>query len=236
MSNAKKKPKQQTSPKTSPKKSVLASPQVIIPIAVILCCIIALAVFFAGSSDKDSDSDVSNTGESAYELDSSLTYYADIEIKDYGTITVKLDQESAPISTANFVKLAESGFYDGLTFHRIIENFMMQGGAPKSDGSSGTPAKIVGEFPNNGYDNQLSHTRGAISMARAKDYNSGSSQFFIVHEDSTYLDGDYAVFGYVTEGIEVVDQVCESAQPTDGNGTIAADQQPIMTSVKIRTE
>lgn len=195
----------------------------------------------ATSSDDtetdDTSSDKSETETYTPEaLDENLTYYADIEIADYGTITVKLDQASAPISAANFVELAESGFYDGLTFHRIIEDFMMQGGDPNGNGTGGSDNNIVGEFTDNGYDNELSHTRGAISMARSTDYNSASSQFFIVHEDSTHLDGQYAVFGYVTEGMDVVDKVCESAEPTDGKGTIEADAQPVITSIKIRTE
>ena len=148
-----------------------------------------------------------------------------------------MDQASAPITTANFVSLAESGFYDGLTFHRIIEGFMMQGGNPEGNGTGGSDETIVGEFAANGYDNTLSHTRDAISMARSSDYDSASSQFFIVHEDSSAsLDGQYAVFGYVTEGIEVVDAVCEAAEPTDGNGTIDAEAQPVITSITIRTE
>lgn len=169
-------------------------------------------------------------------LDESLTYFADIEIKDYGTITVQLDQKSAPVTCANFVELAESGFYDGLTFHRIMAGFMMQGGDPQGDGFGGSENKIYGEFSSNGHENTLSHVRGVISMARANEPNSASSQFFICHADSTFLDGDYAAFGYVTEGIEVVDAVCEAAQPTDSNGTIPADAQPVMTSVKIRTK
>ena len=169
-------------------------------------------------------------------LDEAKTYFADIEIEGYGKITVQLDQTAAPVTAANFVELAESGFYDGLTFHRIIADFMMQGGDPDGNGTGGSENNIVGEFSSNGYDNELSHTRGAISMARSNDPNSASSQFFICHADSTYLDGDYAVFGYVTEGMDVVDAVCEAAQPTDGNGTIAAEDQPVMTSVKIRTE
>ena len=185
---------------------------------------------------EDSEADVSGENETTV-LDTSLIYYADIEIQDYGTITVELDQESAPITTANFVSLAESGFYDGLTFHRIIEGFMMQGGDPNGDGTGGSDETIVGEFTDNGYDNDLSHTRGAISMARSSDYDSASSQFFIVHEDSSAsLDGQYAVFGYVTEGMDVVDAVCEAAEPTDGNGSIATDAQPVITSVTIRTE
>ena len=170
-------------------------------------------------------------------LDANLTYYADIEIADYGKITVKLDQEAAPRTAANFVELAESGFYDGLTFHRIIEGFMMQGGDPKADGTGNSGKTIRGEFKNNGFDNPLSHTRGAISMARGEEYNSASCQFFIVHEDSTAsLDGKYACFGYVTEGIEVVDEICTTAQPTDGNGKISREQQPVITKITIRTE
>lgn len=158
----------------------------------------------------------------------------DIEIANYGTITVALDATAAPITVENFVTLVESGFYDGLTFHRIIEGFMMQGGDPLGTGTGGSENKIKGEFASNGVDNQLSHTRGAISMARSRDKNSASSQFFIVHQDSTYLDGEYAVFGYVTEGIEIVDKVCADAVPTDRNGTIPAEQQPVISSIKVR--
>lgn len=161
------------------------------------------------------------------------THYASIDIQDYGTIKVALDANTAPKTVANFVSLAESGFYDGLTFHRIIENFMMQGGDPNADNTGGSGENVVGEFAQNGIKNPLSHVRGAISMARGTDNDSGSSQFFIVHQDSTYLDGEYAAFGYVTEGIEVVDAVCESAEPTDGNGTIEAAAQPIINSIII---
>lgn len=160
----------------------------------------------------------------------SKTVYADIEIEGYGTITVELDADAAPKTVDNFISLAESGFYDGLTFHRIMEGFMMQGGAPKSGNA---PATIPGEFAANGYDNPLSHTRGAISMARAKDPNSASSQFFIVHQDSTFLDGNYAAFGYVTSGIEIVDQICTEAVPLDNNGKIAEDAQPVIVSITI---
>ena len=160
-------------------------------------------------------------------------YYAEIDIEGYGVITVGLDEDAAPLSVDNFVALAESGFYDGLTFHRIMEGFMMQGGDPKGNGSGGTEP-ITGEFSANGIDNPLPHVRGAISMARAQDMNSGSCQFFIVHADSSFLDGQYACFGYVTEGIEVVDAVCGTAAPIDNNGTIPADQQPVINSITIR--
>lgn len=160
--------------------------------------------------------------------------YVDIEIEGYGTISLELDGTSAPITVENFVKLAESGFYDGLTFHRIMEGFMMQGGDPNGNGTGGSDETIVGEFAQNGYENNLSHTRGAISMARSMAYDSASSQFFIVHEDSTFLDGSYAVFGYVTEGIEIVDQICEEAMPTDDNGSIPAEEQPVIKTITIR--
>ena len=160
------------------------------------------------------------------------TYYADIVIKDYGTITVKLDQSAAPVTVENFVKLARQGYYNGLTFHRIIEGFMMQGGAPT--GNKKQADSIVGEFSTNGYENPLKHTRGAISMARTNNPNSASSQFFIVHKDYPSLDGKYACFGYVTEGIEIVDRICEESQPTDGNGSIAEAQQPVIETINIR--
>lgn len=174
--------------------------------------------------------------ENAKEKDESVRadYYAEISIEDYGTITIALDREAAPQTVENFVSLAESGFYNGLTFHRIMEGFMMQGGDPSGDGTGGSEQTIPGEFTENGYENPLSHTRGAVSMARSNEYDSASSQFFIVHQDSTFLDGQYAVFGYVTEGMDVVDAVCTKAEPTDGNGTIPADQQPVITSVEIR--
>ncbi len=163
------------------------------------------------------------------------THYADIDIKDHGTITVALDSMTAPETVTNFLMLADSGFYDGLTFHRIMEGFMMQGGDPKGDGTGGSDKEITGEFASNGIENPLSHVRGAISMARSNNPNSGSSQFFIVHEDSTFLDGNYAAFGYVTEGMDIVDKICTEAAPTDDNGTIPADKQPIINTITVRT-
>ncbi len=156
-----------------------------------------------------------------------------IDIKDYGMITIELDPEAAPITVANFKKLVNEGFYDGLTFHRIIKDFMMQGGDPLGNGTGGSEEEIKGEFSSNGVDNPLSHTRGAVSMARSMMPDSASSQFFIVHKDSIYLDGNYAVFGYVTEGMDVVDKVCNTAKPTDGNGSISASEQPVITSIKL---
>lgn len=166
--------------------------------------------------------------------DLSPTHYATIDIQDYGTVKVALDAAYATKTVANFVKLAEEGFYNGLTFHRIMEGFMMQGGCPEGNGTGGASEYLEGEFEANGFQNPIQHTRGAISMARADDYNSASSQFFIVHEDNTEsLDGLYAAFGYVVEGMDVVDTICTTAEPTDGNGTILAVDQPIITSITI---
>ena len=196
-----------------------------------------LSMIFSVGCAKSSNT--STTDEKVMHIDASsleTDTYADIEIENYGTITVALDKTSAPVTVDNFINLAESGFYDGLTFHRIMEGFMMQGGDPKGDGSGGADSKIVGEFKQNGYENNISHTRGAISMARAMAYDSASSQFFIVHEDSTFLDGTYAGFGYVTEGMDIVDQICEEAVPTDNNGTIPKEAQPVIKTITIRVE
>ena len=130
-----------------------------------------------------------------------------IEVKGFGTIMVELDKEAAPKTVENFEKLVSEGFYDGLTFHRIIKGFMIQGGDPNGNGTGDSKVKIPGEFKSNGWDNPISHKRGVISMARAQNPNSASCQFFIVHEDSEFLDGDYAAFGHVTDGMDVVDAI-----------------------------
>ena len=160
-------------------------------------------------------------------------HHIEINVKDYGTIFVELNGDSAPITVANFMDLAEQGFYDGLTFHRIISGFMIQGGDPMGNGMGGSEREIKGEFSSNGVENDLSHTRGAISMARSQMKDSASSQFFIVHEDSTFLDGEYACFGYVTDGMEVVDAICKDTQVEDNNGTVAKDNQPVIDSIKV---
>ncbi|MBQ1446762.1 MAG: peptidylprolyl isomerase [Solobacterium sp.] len=130
-----------------------------------------------------------------------------IEMDNGGIIRIELDEENAPITCANFRKLVNSGFYDGLTFHRIIKGFMIQGGDPLGNGTGGSKERIPGEFQANGYSNNLKHTRGVISMARAMHPNSASSQFFIMHQDAPHLDGQYAAFGKVTEGMDVVDEI-----------------------------
>lgn len=160
-------------------------------------------------------------------------HHVTITVKDYGEIAVELYGDEAPITVANFLKLAGDGFYDGLTFHRIISGFMIQGGDPLGTGMGGADEEIKGEFANNGVENPLSHTRGAISMARSQKMDSASSQFFIVHEDSQFLDGDYACFGYVTEGMEVVDAICKDTQVEDNNGTVAKENQPVIEKIQV---
>lgn len=160
-------------------------------------------------------------------------HYVIIDVKDYGSISLELDADEAPITVTNFINLVHEGFYDGLTFHRIIDEFMIQGGDPNHNGSGGSENTIKGEFSQNHVENNISHTRGTISMARSKAFDSASSQFFIVQEDSLFLDGAYAAFGHVTEGMEIVDKICEDAKPTDDNGTIVYEKQPIITSIKV---
>ncbi len=150
-----------------------------------------------------------------------------------GDFEVKLATDYAPETSKNFITLAEKGFYNGLTFHRVIDNFMIQGGDPKGDGTGGSEKTIKGEFAQNGVENNLSHTRGVISMARSNDPNSASSQFFIVQADSTYLDGQYAAFGKVTKGMDIVDKICKDTPVTDSNGTVEKKNQPVINSIKI---
>lgn len=160
-------------------------------------------------------------------------HHAEIDIADYGTVSIELDGDTAPITVQNFMDLANSGFYDGLTFHRIIDGFMIQGGDPNGNGTGGSGTDIVGEFAANGYENNIQHVKGVISMARSQDPDSASSQFFIMVEDAPHLDGQYAAFGHVTSGQDIVDKIAADAQPLDGNGTIAPEDQPVITAVRI---
>ena len=192
----------------------------IINLTIIISCLLFLTILITGCQNE-----TKNT--------LSGKHYIEISIKDYGIIKAELDADKAPITVTNFINLVNDKFYDGLTFHRIISDFMIQGGDPLGNGTGGSKETIKGEFKSNGVNNNLSHTRGAISMARSQDPDSASSQFFIVHKDSTYLDGDYAVFGYVTDGMEVVDKICEKANPIDNNGTIEKEEQPIIEYIKV---
>lgn len=158
-------------------------------------------------------------------------HHAEMVIKDYGTIALELDADVAPITVENFAELVNKGFYNGLTFHRIISGFMIQGGDPQGTGMGGSDKEIKGEFAANGVKNSISHTRGVISMARATAYDSASSQFFIVHQDSKFLDGNYAGFGRVTSGIEIVDKICADTKVEDNNGTVLKANQPIIEKI-----
>jgi peptidyl-prolyl cis-trans isomerase B (cyclophilin B) len=159
-------------------------------------------------------------------------HYATIEIIDFGTIEVELDADSAPVSVTNFVNLAESKFYDGLTFHRIVENFVIQGGDPNGDGTGGAENCIKGEFIDNGVDNKLEHKKGTLSMARAMNYDSASSQFFICHKDAPSLNGQYAAFGKVIKGMKVVDAIVDNV-PTV-NEQVAPENQPVIKTITIK--
>ena len=198
-------------------------------IAAVLLAILAMA----GCQKTEDTSTKSETqAESSKDLLSGI-HHAEIQVKEYGTITVELDADAAPVTVTNFVNLAKDGFYDGLTFHRIMDGFMIQGGDPNGDGPGGADETIKGEFSSNGVENEISHTRGTISMARAQDPDSASSQFFIVHEDSTFLDGEYAAFGHVTSGIEIVDQICKDVPAEDDNGTVKAENQPVIERITV---
>ena len=167
------------------------------------------------------------------------TVYVKMTVDGYGDIVLKLDGEEAPITVANFVKLVNEGFYDGLTFHRVIEDFMIQGGDPNADGTGGAPNKIKGEFEENGVHNCIAHERGVISMARGShSYDSASSQFFICNSNSdsvSALDGKYAAFGRVIYGMNVVDLITSKTafEASDMNGSIPKGVQAVISHVEV---
>lgn len=156
----------------------------------------------------------------------------EIKVKNYGVIEAELDADTAPITVTNFIDLVNNKFYDGLTFHRIMEGFMIQGGDPDANGTGGSDQNITGEFIANGIPNDISHVRGVISMARADDYNSASSQFFIMHEDNTGLDSYYAAFGHVTSGMDVVDKIAKVESDPE-SGFVDYDRQPVIEYIKV---
>ena len=176
----------------------------------------------------------------------------EISVKDFGVMQVELEPEIAPITVANFLKLVNDGFYNGLTFHRVVPGFMIQGGDPSGNGDGGTGENIKGEFQSNGVPNSIKHERGVISMARWNDEpDSASSQFFILQQDATrkdedgnpikdengnvenFLDGEYAAFGRVISGIEVVDKICEEVSTEDEFGAVDKIDQPIIEYIKV---
>ena len=192
---------------------------------ILLCLLFCLTACGRQNSGNSSASD-GNTQLSG-------KHHVTIEVNNYGTIEVELDADTAPITVTNFINLANSGFYNGLTFHRVIDGFMIQGGDPSGDGTGGSDETIKGEFSDNGVENNISHVRGTISMARSSENDSASSQFFIVQSDSTYLDGQYAAFGKVTKGMDIVDKICKDTPVTDSNGTVEKKNQPVINSIKI---
>ena len=205
------------------KKTVKTKAAILIATAVVLIvCAVAACCRLAGKSNGNADSGELLMGK----------HYVQIDIADYGTITAELDADVAPITVTNFMKLTEEGFYNGLTFHRIISGFMIQGGDPNGNGTGGSDQKIKGEFKANGVENNLAHERGVLSMARSAANDSASSQFFIMHEAAPHLDGQYAAFGKVLSGMEVVDQICSTVPVTDYNGTVSKANQPVITSIK----
>ncbi len=195
----------------------------------------------SASSDGEKTTDSATSASSTSVIDSvdendpyaTGIHHATIEVEGYGTIEVALNANVAPISVSNFCNLANQGFYDGLTFHRIIDGFMIQGGDPNGDGTGGSTQNIKGEFSKNGVENPISHVRGTISMARSSSYDSASSQFFIMQKTTTSLDGQYAAFGSVTSGMEVVDAICANVQVEDSNGTVASQNQPKITKITV---
>ena len=193
-------------------------------IAILILVIAAAAAFYFLGQEKPEAAPAGEPMEP--------TAWVQIDIENYGAITAELYGNLAPETVGNFLKLADSGFYDGLTFHRIISGFMIQGGDPLGNGMGGSDQTIKGEFAANGVQNDLSHTRGVLSMARSQMYDSASSQFFIMHADADYLDGQYAGFGKVLTGIEVVDAICANTPVTDGNGSVSPENQPKIISVK----
>ena len=202
-----------------------------------ICILLSLAALLAlcacgGKSAAPAPETAGETAKANTETFRTVRH-AEITVKDYGTIKLELDEGTAPITVANFVKLAQAGFYDGLTFHRIMDGFMIQGGDPRGNGTGGADETIKGEFRQNGVDNPISHVEGVISMARSNDPDSASSQFFITVADASFLDGAYAAFGRVTEGLEIAKQIAADARPIDNNGTVPAEQQPVIESIVI---
>ena len=187
--------------------------------------VIVVALFTSCLSSKDSDKKQKELYKNQININ--------IDIKNYGTISLELYPNLAPITVENFTKLVKEDFYNGSSFHRIIDGFMIQGGAS----GIGKPADTIkGEFSLNGVSNGLKHERGVISMARADDYDSASSQFFIVQTTYPSLDGRYAAFGRVTKGIEIVDKICKDTKVEDNNGTVLKENQPIIEKIYIVNE
>ena len=226
-------------------------------IALALCGLLCLSTFIGcvpeapwektygtSSSDPAPGSNTEQDGQTEEEGSSTTTQsegsdvdsiQATITMEDGGVIVMELYPNIAPQSVRNFVSLARQGFYDGLKFHRIIKGFMIQGGDPKGSGSGGPGYSIFGEFEQNGWENNLKHKRGVVSMARSTPFNSAGSQFFIMHKDNAGLDGAYAAFGKVTSGMDVVDRLAETPV-IDNNGTVEDKNKPVIKSITIDSD
>lgn len=229
------------------KKGILS-----IMLAVLLCI-----TSFAGCGSKDNANDGTTEPSSASDSaggdsrDNSAVYqqeplkefsedellsgkhHVEMDMGDLGVIKLELDADQAPISVTNFIELAKKGFYNGLTFHRIIAGSLIQGGDPNGDSSGDPGYRIKGEFLANGVENNISHVRGAISMARTQDYDGGGCQFFIMDSDCTQYDGKYAAFGNVTEGMDIVDKICNETQVDDWQGIVSAENQPVIKEIRV---
>lgn len=198
----------------------------------LLLSITLLCILFSMTACGQKASSNSSSDDTQNQL--SGKHHVAIEVNNYGTIEAELDADTAPITVTNFINLANSGFYNGLTFHRVIDGFMIQGGDPNGDGTGGSSEKIKGEFKSNGVPNNISHVRGTISMARSSANNSASSQFFIMQKDTTSLDGQYAAFGTVTSGMDIVDKICKDCTDTNQNGVITdKSKQPVISTVMV---
>ena len=196
----------------------------------LLLTVITMLIIAACGADKTTDSEQANNID--YAKDVTENPIVTITMENDKQIVIELEPKTAPNTVANFISLVEDGFYDGLIFHRVIPGFMIQGGDPNGTGMGGPDYSINGEFSSNGFENTLTHERGVLSMARTQDPNSAGSQFFIMTEAASHLDGDYAAFGRVIEGMEVVDEIV--AAERDGNDKPLQDQK--MKKVEVDTK
>ncbi len=196
-------------------------------IFIICAAIILIAILVVNSIINQKETESFLTGK----------HYVEMTIQDYGTIQLELDADVAPITVTNFMNLVQDHFYDGLTFHRIAKNFVIQGGDPNGNGTGGSKNTIKGEFASNGVANSISHVRGVISMARnGNSNNSASSQFFIMLDDNTSLDGLYAAFGKVIDGMDIIDKIVEDAIIEDDGETVLKENQPVITTARVIDE
>lgn len=204
-------------------------------LAALVACV--LVVGCAGTSQNAPTTEEAEQTEQAPASDDPYAtgiHHVRINVEGYGTIEASLNANVAPVTVSNFCRLAEEGFYDGLTFHRVVPGFVIQGGDPAGDGTGGSGETIVGEFEENGVTNDIPHVRGTLSMARSQDPDSASSQFFICQADASSLDGSYAAFGTVTSGMDVVDAICEKVSVADeSSGSVAPENQPVISSIEV---